>query len=134
MNTGDKESLGAIFIVETKAIFKYNQSEIMIGRSRNCDLILENPTISRKHAVIRQVDGKFNISDLESTGGTYVNGETITNRALAEGDVITLGTYHLVFGKEEFPVSNSQKKYELPQDAEESNEVTHVHYRAKQNG
>jgi hypothetical protein len=71
----------------------------VLGRDATADITLEDPGISRRHAEIRVTyDGPhlvISIRDLGSTNGTYVNGEKITSRRLAEGDRITVGRISL---------------------------------------
>lgn len=73
--------------------------ENIIGRGKNCDLMLEYPTISRSHAVLtRYDDGSWTISDVGSKGGVEVNGKKVSIHALEYGDTIGLGgvTFTLV--------------------------------------
>jgi len=66
--------------------------ETLLGRAKNCDLVLDYPTISRSHAVLtRYDDGSWTISDVGSKGGIQVNGEDVSICALKFGDVISLG-------------------------------------------
>jgi len=62
-----------------------------IGRSKECDIRLEGPGLSRLHAVVESVDGKLVIRDQASNNGTYVNGERVETAELAEGDEIKIG-------------------------------------------
>jgi predicted component of type VI protein secretion system len=62
-----------------------------IGRE-GCDITVPDPEMSRRHAVIRRLDGQVAIEDVGSTNGTYVNGQRIAGVApLREGDVVRLG-------------------------------------------
>ena len=73
--------------------------ENIIGRGKNCDLMVEYPTISRSHAVLtRYDDGSWTISDVGSKGGVEVNGKQVDICALEFGDTISLGgvDFHLV--------------------------------------
>ncbi|MBI2706535.1 MAG: FHA domain-containing protein [Actinobacteria bacterium] len=63
-----------------------------IGRVSECSLTIVDPDVSRRHAVIRPVDGGHAVTDLGSTNGTVVNGTAITSHALAPGDEILLGS------------------------------------------
>ena len=71
----------------------------VLGRDDSTDITLDDPGISRQHAQLRVTyDGPhlvISIRDLGSTNGTYVNGEKITTRRLAEGDRITVGRISL---------------------------------------
>ncbi len=64
---------------------------IRIGKNANSDLRIDDPTASRMHAVIELIDGQFQIFDLGSTHGTFVNGERTNKSTLYLGDTITVG-------------------------------------------
>ena len=68
------------------------EREFIIGRSTDVDMVLVEDMVSRKHARIVSVEGVFEIEDLDSTNGTFVNGEKITRTRLREGDRILIGT------------------------------------------
>ena len=73
-------------------------SEMTIGRSRECDIFLEDLAVSRLHATIHQLpDGGFEIEDHRSASGTFVNGLRITRYRLLEGDVVQIGSNRLTF-------------------------------------
>lgn len=73
-------------------------SEMTIGRSRECDIFLEDLAVSRVHATIHQLpDGGFEIEDHRSASGTFVNGLRITRYRLLEGDVVQIGSNRLTF-------------------------------------
>ena len=73
-------------------------SEMTIGRSRECDIFLEDLAVSRLHATIHQLpDGGFEIEDHRSASGTFVNGLRITRYRLLEGDVVQIGSSRLTF-------------------------------------
>jgi hypothetical protein len=61
-----------------------------IGR-KNCDLILEDPLVSRRHAELNIVENQLVIEDLASKNGTRVNGKKITSKQLVPNDLITIG-------------------------------------------
>jgi ABC-type multidrug transport system ATPase subunit/pSer/pThr/pTyr-binding forkhead associated (FHA) protein len=69
---------------------------ITIGRAGN-DIVLDNPQVSRRHAVIERVAGRHVLRDVGSTNGTFVNGQRITQHALAPGEIIQIGAYKLVY-------------------------------------
>jgi pSer/pThr/pTyr-binding forkhead associated (FHA) protein len=72
--------------------------DITIGRSRECDIFLEDLAVSRLHAVIRQLpDGGYEIEDQRSASGTFVNGMRISRYRLLEGDVVQIGLNRLTF-------------------------------------
>jgi pSer/pThr/pTyr-binding forkhead associated (FHA) protein len=68
-----------------------------IGRSLAADVRFDDPTVSRRHAlVVRQADG-VRVLDDRSLNGVFVNGERIEWRALRDGDEIVVGRYRLAF-------------------------------------
>ena len=73
-------------------------NRISIGRSRACDITVESPTASRRHAVLILYEDGWAIDDCASTHGTYLNGNAVTQpQLLFPGDVITIGSDKLVF-------------------------------------
>ncbi|HWN99105.1 MAG TPA: HD domain-containing phosphohydrolase, partial [Blastocatellia bacterium] len=68
-----------------------DQQCFRIGRDSDSDLAIDNPYISRHHAEITVDRGLYQLRDLDSTSGTYVNGERVKTRRLKEGDRIRLG-------------------------------------------
>jgi pSer/pThr/pTyr-binding forkhead associated (FHA) protein len=71
----------------------------VIGRSRECDIVLSDSNVSRRHAEIRPAGGDgWTITDLGSTNGVKVNGRRIQGpQSLKRGDVIELGTSRATF-------------------------------------
>lgn len=70
--------------------------ECIIGRVPESDLLLPDPTISRRHAVVRISDKGAFVQDLDSVNGVFVNGEQVRLAAVREGDFVTMGAYTLV--------------------------------------
>jgi len=71
----------------------------IIGRSKDCDIRLEDPNVSRHHAEVRREGEAYWLVDLDSTNGVAVNGSRIRRSQLNEGDRITIGNTDLVFGR-----------------------------------
>ena len=70
----------------------------VIGRSRECDVVLADQNVSRKHAEVRPSGGKWIVKDLGSTNGVKVNGRRINGpQSLKPGDTIELGTSSIGF-------------------------------------
>jgi pSer/pThr/pTyr-binding forkhead associated (FHA) protein len=66
--------------------------DMTIGRSRECDIFLEDLTVSRLHATIKECDhAAYEIVDNRSATGTFVNGRPIKRHRLQEGDMIQIG-------------------------------------------
>jgi hypothetical protein len=75
----------------------------VIGRSKDCDIQLADPNVSRKHAEVRQEGAAYWAVDLDSTNGMEVNGRRQKRAKLRQGDRITLGSTELVFRRETEP-------------------------------
>lgn len=74
-----------------------DKSQVMLGRSGVCDVQLHDPKISRQHAVLRLQSEGYEIEDLRSTSGTYVNGRRISIQRLRDRDQVRMGDSVLVF-------------------------------------
>lgn len=83
--------------VSTSLLEKLNrQPSIVIGRSKECDIVLEHPTISRKHAVIeKKGTDKYLVRDLGSTNGTFLNGKKVANAYFTPEDVLLMGRFRI---------------------------------------
>jgi hypothetical protein len=70
----------------------------VMGRSRDCDVVLEDPNVSRRHAEVRPSGGGWIVNDLGSTNGIKVNGRRVDGpQSLRPGDVVELGTSRVTF-------------------------------------
>jgi hypothetical protein len=70
---------------------------VLLGRSRECDVVLDDPNVSRRHAELRYADGRWAVADLGSTNGVRVNGRRVEEAPLEPGDKVTLGITDLTF-------------------------------------
>ena len=77
--------------------FLLNSPETSIGRSGENDVLLDDVTVSRKHANIRRAGERFELVDLGSLNGTYVNNNSIARATLNSGDEIQFGKFHMLF-------------------------------------
>jgi predicted component of type VI protein secretion system len=71
-----------------------------IGRSRECELVIDDPNVSRRHAELRKTIDGWLVVDLGSTNGVKVNGRRVHEEVLRPGDSITLGLIELKFEEE----------------------------------
>ena len=69
----------------------------VIGRSRDCDVVLSDPNVSRRHAELRREGDGWKVVDLGSTNGVKVNRRRVDEARLRSGDTITLGLVDLTF-------------------------------------
>ena len=90
----------AFLIVNGEKIFPLNRTVINVGRRPDNHLVIDDPRISRQHAQIRFNRGQFILFDLNSTGGTTVNGQRTRQHALKPGDVISLAGVAIIYGEE----------------------------------
>jgi hypothetical protein len=76
-------------------------SGAVLGRSRDVDVVVDDPNVSRRHAEVRPSGGSWTVRDLGSTNGVKVNGRRIHGpQSLKRGDVIELGTARVTFDVE----------------------------------
>jgi hypothetical protein len=72
-------------------------SRVVVGRSREADIVLADPNVSRRHAEFRRDESGWHVVDLGSTNGIKVNGRRVPEAALGPGDQITIGVTDLTF-------------------------------------
>jgi hypothetical protein len=77
--------------------FRPGDGKTLIGRSPECDIFLDDVTVSRRHAEIVRDGDDFTIRDLGSLNGTYVNRRRIESAALEDDDEVQIGKYRLTF-------------------------------------
>jgi Protein of unknown function (DUF3662)/FHA domain len=73
------------------------KASVVIGRSKDCDIRISDPNVSRRHAEIRQEGSTYWVVDLGSTNGIAVNGHALKRAKLDDEDRITLGSTEIVF-------------------------------------
>jgi hypothetical protein len=70
----------------------------LMGRSRECDVVLDDGSVSRRHAELRPQGDRWVLHDLDSTNGVRINGRTVhAPQALHSGDRVQLGSAEIVF-------------------------------------
>ncbi len=93
----------AFLILEGRRVYPLQEQVINIGRRLENQLVIDDPRVSRAHAQLRAIKGRFVVFDLNSTGGTFVNGQRTNQTVLYPGDVISLAGVTLVYGQDNPP-------------------------------
>ena len=96
----DESQSPGYLIVNGTEVFSLDQPVMNIGRRSDNQLVLDDGRVSRLHAQIRVINHKYVIFDLDSSGGTWVNGARVHQHKLVPGDVISIAGVPLVFGQE----------------------------------
>ena len=112
---GDRNLVLFGILKTKKEVYKLTKERISIGRNRTSQIVLNNNTISKDHAIIEfDQDGNAIIKDLNSSNGTYVNGQRLKFNPirLKTGDKITFGKYDAEFTFEAFNMNNGDSKTE----------------------
>ncbi len=73
------------------------EGEVSLGREAGNVVAITDPSVSRKHCLLRQQDGRFQVSDLQSRNGTLVNGVSVKEQWLRHGDEIAVGDSMFLF-------------------------------------
>ncbi|MCP1387013.1 FHA domain-containing protein [Corynebacterium sp. TA-R-1] len=79
------------------ARFLLDQDSTTAGRHPEADIFLDDVTVSRRHAEFRRKEDSFEVVDVGSLNGTYVNREPRNSEVLSDGDEIQIGKFRLVF-------------------------------------
>jgi hypothetical protein len=79
---------------------RVDKPRVLLGRSRECDVQIEDSNVSRRHAELRQEGETFWIVDLDSTNGVEVNGQRVKRARLEPGDTFTVGATEVTFSTE----------------------------------
>ena len=105
-HTGPNDNIpeNAFLIIEGVRVFPLIESVVNIGRRLENHLVIDDPRVSRNHAQLRSIKARFVLFDLNSTGGTFVNGQRTSQTVLYPGDVISLAGVALIFGQDNPPI------------------------------
>jgi hypothetical protein len=77
--------------------FPLERTQTTIGRTPDCDIFLDDVTVSRRHAIVAKGAGSFTVEDLGSLNGTFLNRHRIERAELENGDEVQIGKYRLIF-------------------------------------
>ena len=122
--TNDKIPENAFLIVEGVKVFPLVDPVVNIGRRLENQLVIDDPRISRNHSQLRAINGRFVLFDLNSTGGSFVNGQRTSQTVLYPGDVISLAGVALIFGQDNPPVRPDLKDTSPLNDLASSDRTT----------
>nr|WP_272914470.1 FHA domain-containing protein [Ornithinimicrobium cavernae] len=81
----------------TGARFLLDADEVSSGRHPSSDIFLDDVTVSRRHAVFARTGEGYEVRDVGSLNGTYVNRERIDQQRLGQGDEVQIGKFRLVY-------------------------------------
>ncbi len=100
--TGELEAVGKglLYLIregKPAATYPLDKPVVSIGRLSECDVVINDPGASRRHAEVRTENGRYVLADLGSTNGTKVNDATVGEQELTQGDRITIGHTVLEF-------------------------------------
>lgn len=77
-------------------VYQIDRPQLSIGR-QNADILINDNTVSRIHAIITTENGSYFLQDNNSTNGTFVNGRRVSQSPLKPGDLIRLGNIEIKF-------------------------------------
>lgn len=88
----------AFLIIEDRGEKKFEVAgRAVVGRDADCDILLSDLSVSRKHAALEETAGGWVVKDLASVNGTFLKGKRIADSALASGDALCFGDVKAVF-------------------------------------
>ena len=90
----------AFLVLDGTKIFPLDLPVLNIGRRLSNQVVINDKRVSRTHAQLRVTKGRFAVFDLNSTGGTFVNGQRINKSILSPGDVISLAGVTLIYSQD----------------------------------
>jgi hypothetical protein len=99
----DSFAANAYLILDGFQTYHLNGRVVNIGRRLGNHIVIDDPRVSRSHAQLRAVRGRYVLFDLNSTGGTFINGQRISQHSLKPGDVISLAGYTIIYGEDTAP-------------------------------
>ena len=93
----------AYIVIDGVRVIPLTQAVVSIGRRVENTVVIDDPRISRNHAQLRAIKGRFVLYGLDSTGGSFVNGVRVAQSLLYPGDVISLAGVNVVYGQKNPP-------------------------------
>lgn len=87
--------------------YSFTETEILIGRSAECDVLLDNAGVSRTHAKVLRQGDHIQIVDLNSGNGTFLNGKWVNEAIVNSGDTVGIGKFTLTFKVAQEPLADA---------------------------
>jgi pSer/pThr/pTyr-binding forkhead associated (FHA) protein len=102
LETITRLSPGTALLISTRGAvsgsrYLLDEDEVSVGRDPRADILLDDSTVSRAHAVFRRAGDTYVVVDSGSLNGTYVNRKRVDRQELKNGDEIMIGKFRLVF-------------------------------------
>lgn len=82
---------------QTGAVFSLGTESLVVGRNPQCDIFLNDMTVSREHARIEKTEAGYSLTDLNSFNGVWVNNNNVETGILHEGDIVQIGAFCLAY-------------------------------------
>jgi len=82
-----------------------DKQRVRIGRDPDCEIRLDDPSVSRRHVVLNRVYNEYFLEDQDSTNGTLLNGRRVYKHMLKHGDVLDVGSFRFRYELDEEPES-----------------------------
>jgi FHA domain/FhaA, N-terminal domain len=92
--------INAFLILKDRHAIPLTEPVVNLGRMQDNQIAIEDARVSRRHAQLRVMQNHYMLIDLNSTGGTYLNGQRIRKAALKPGDVISLAGVAIIYGED----------------------------------
>jgi SARP family transcriptional regulator, regulator of embCAB operon len=96
MTHDDRGVRGATLTLPNGVVLELGSRTWVVGRHPDCDVVLSDPKVSRRHAELRPVAGGYDLVDLGSSNGTRVGDDDVARHRLADGDRIQVGSTELL--------------------------------------
>lgn len=93
----DEATLSIVKGPQVGNVFRLSADTLTIGRSPQCDIFLNDMTVSRDHATLNRTPQGYQIMDADSFNGLWVNNINVKDALLKDGDVVQIGTFCLVY-------------------------------------
>lgn len=93
----DEQAPAGLYNLKTQQFYRLRDDRTVIGRETSCDIVIPDPSVSRRHAEVLHNDTGWLIRDTGSTNGLIVNGVITTQSRIYDGDIIDMGTTQLEF-------------------------------------